>query len=136
MPPPAFPRVPPSGWPRAPSARRAWPDASRRLRPSCRRPGSSRPWTRGRGQKSFPPVAGRKQDDFGEVAAQLEPAAAALEPRAVHRELLPQFHRRGLIAQSCNEDFHFGWLTVLTFWIEFKLTGKTCLPFLVICCAV
>src|ERR1035441_4007209 len=54
----------------------------------------------------FHPVAGGEDDDFCQVTPQLEPAAVAAQPGGMHRELLAQFNRRGLIAQSSNEEFN------------------------------
>ncbi len=54
----------------------------------------------------FHPVAGGEQDDFGEVAGQLEAAAVAAQPGGMDRQLLAQFDRRGPIAQPGNEEFH------------------------------
>jgi len=49
-------------------------------------------------------------------APQLQPAAAALQPRTVDGELLAHFHRRRFVTQSCNKDFHlFGWFAVRSF---------------------
>ena len=50
------------------------------------------------------PIAGRQQDHFGQVAAQLETAPAAAQPGRGHRQLLAHFDRRGFIAQSSNEE--------------------------------
>jgi hypothetical protein len=54
----------------------------------------------------FHPVARGEEDDFSQVPPYLEPAAVAAQPRGMHRELLAQFNRRGLIAQSGNKEFH------------------------------
>jgi hypothetical protein len=51
-------------------------------------------------------VAGGKQDDFIKSAAQLEAAAAALEPRALDGQFLTHLHGRGLVAQSGDKYFH------------------------------
>jgi hypothetical protein len=32
-----------------------------------------------------------------------------LQPRTMHRQPFPQFHGRGLVAQSGDKDFHFWW---------------------------
>ena len=55
---------------------------------------------------NFHTVASGEQNDFREIAADLQPAAGAPQPRGVHRKLLPQFHWRGFVAESCNEEFH------------------------------
>ena len=52
------------------------------------------------------PVAGGEQNHFRQVAAQLEAAAVTAQPGGMHRQLLAQFDRRGLVAQSGNEEFH------------------------------
>lgn len=55
---------------------------------------------------NFDSVAGGQEDDFGEVADEFEAAAEAAEPGSVYGEFFPQFDRRGLVAQTCDEKVH------------------------------
>jgi hypothetical protein len=78
-------------------------------------------------------VAGRKENNFIKPAAQLEAAAAALETRALDGQLLTHLHGRGLVAQSCDKDFHKlvpAWLRLSE--LKFNRLEKLRLPFFVI----
>ena len=60
----------------------------------------------GRNAVNLHAIAGGKQHHFFQPATQLEPAAAALQARALDGQLLTHLHGRGLVAQSGNKDFH------------------------------
>src|SRR6476659_8618512 len=55
---------------------------------------------------NFDAIAGCQQDHFIKVAKQLQIARKIDKFVALHRELLANFHRRGLVTDSDDEKFH------------------------------
>jgi hypothetical protein len=51
-------------------------------------------------------IAGGQQHDFIESGIQLEPAAVAGQKGRAHRQPFAHFHGRGLVAQTCDKNFH------------------------------
>ena len=55
---------------------------------------------------NFHAVAGGKENHLGQVGAEFQAAAVAMQPRGMNRQLFAQRHRRCLVTQTCDKDFH------------------------------
>src|SRR4029434_1947168 len=55
---------------------------------------------------NFNAIAGGEQYDFVEPGTEFDAATVAGKQRGMHRQFLATFHWRGLVAYTCDEQFH------------------------------